>query len=137
MRQARQMSGITLIDLVMTLAIIGILVVIAFPIYEDYIQTASDQLLHDKIAAVRLLQADRRSSLGAFAEGAWDPAGGITTLRDRLGWEPGTAAEFVTCSVECDVAGDNAGECARDSGYTVTIARVDALNEPVIERVEP
>ncbi len=131
----RQTSGITLIDLVMVVAIIGILAVIAFPIYEDYIHTARVTLLRAQMQSIQLLQEDRRNSHNTYAEGVWDPASGITTLGARLGWDPGT--DLVTILVECHDDGDKMGECAPGTGYTITATHRTAPDEPATERIEP
>ena len=143
----KQNSGITLIDLVMMLAIIGILGVIALPIYQDYLHTARIAQMQEQVRRIQLLQEVRRGAQHAYVEGVWDRAGGITSLGERLGWAPGLATEGVTFIVECHAAVHTTahttvhtkkhkqlGECASGAGYTITATHSGAPDEPIIER---
>ncbi len=138
----KQNSGITLIDLVMMLAIIGILGVIALPIYQDYLHTARIAQMQEQVRRIQLLQEVRRGAQHAYVEGVWDRAGGITSLGERLGWAPGLATEGVTFIVECHTTVHTTahtkhkqlGECASGVGYTITATHPGAPDEPIIER---
>ena len=148
-RAPQQASGITLIDLVMVLAIIGILGGIALPIYQDYLHSARSAQMQAQMRRIQLLQEVRRSSHPAYVEGVWDVAGGITSLGERLGWEPGLGAEGVTFLVEChaavqengqedvDTKPKQPGECASGAGYTLRATHPAAPDKPLIERTEP
>lgn len=129
-------QGVTLIELMVTVAIIGIIAAVAMPMYSDYIATARTAVLQDNIQTIRLMQQERRMSFGEFVEGTYAP-GGATTLTTRLDWEPRSDADLITYVVTCTTDGAKAGECARNSGYTVTATHVDAPTEPVTRSFLP
>ena len=133
---ASRKKGFTLVELMITVAIIGIIAAVAFPMYTDYQETARMAVLSDNIQTIRLMQNDRRRERGEFVEGDYVP-GGSTTLTTRLGWTPGTSTDVITYNVVCATDGATAGECARTSGYTVTATHSAAPNDPVVETFNP
>jgi prepilin-type N-terminal cleavage/methylation domain-containing protein len=129
-------QGFTLIELMITVAIIGILAAVALPAYQDYQSNARIGVMQDNIQTIRLMQQDRRQSRGEFAEGTYAP-GGATTLTTNLGWTPRTQSDVITYVVECATDGATAGECARTSGYTVTATHADDPSAPVTKTYNP
>ena len=132
----RTEQGFTLIELMITVAIVGILAAVALPAYQDYQANARIGVMQDNIQTIRLMQQDRRQSRGEFVEGTYAP-GGATTLTTRLGWSPRTEADLITYVVECATDGATAGECARASGYTVTATHSDDPSSPVTKTFNP
>lgn len=128
--------GFTLIELMITVAIVGILAAVALPAYQDYQSNARIGVMQDNIQTIRLMQQDRRQSRGEFVEGTYAP-GGATTLSTRLGWSPRTETDLITYVVECTVDGATAGECARTSGYTVTATHSNDPSSPVTKTFNP
>ena len=129
-------QGFTLIELMIAVGILGIIAAVAMPMYQDYVETARISVLQDNIQTIRLLQSERRSARGEFAEGTYAP-GGVTTLTTNIGWEPGTSTDQVTYVVECAVDGAVSGECARTSGYTVTATHAQSPDNPVVKSFTP
>ena len=131
-------GGFTLIELMITAAVISILAVIALPLYRDYVATARVSVLKDSIQTIRLLQDERRRDLGEYVEGDYFPDyGEPKTLSARLGWEPRATRDVVTYRVVCITDGAIAGECERTSGYTVTATHSAATGDPVIRTYNP
>jgi type IV pilus assembly protein PilA len=132
----KMQNGFSLIELMVAVGVIGIIAALALPAYRDYVAAARVGVLQDNIQTIRLLQQERRSSRGEFAEGSYIP-GGSTTLTTNLGWEPRTSADIISYVVECDVDGATSGECTRASGYTVTATHPDAPSDPVVMSFTP
>ena len=132
----RAQQGVTLIELMITVAIIGIISAVALPIYRDYVSTAQTAVIENNIQTIRLLQEERRLSFGEYAEGVHIP-GGSTTLTANLGWNPDSSVDVITYTVTCATDGTKAGECARNSGYTVVGSHANAPLETVTRSYVP
>lgn len=85
---ARDQRGVTLVELLIVIGLLGIISAFAIPAYNSYIQTSQEGALASTISTMRVFQEDLMVRTGAYAAGTWDTAGGVTTLRDNLGWEP-------------------------------------------------
>ena len=123
--------GFTLIELMITVAVISIIAAIALPFYSDYIESARKSVLTDNIQKIRLMQDERRIDLGEYVEGVYDPRpGGVKTLTTRLGWDPRKNRNAVKYELFCISDGAVAGECARTSGYSVTATYYEVTGDP-------
>ena len=129
-------QGFTLIELMIALAILGVVAAIALPLYQDYAADARTAVIRDNIQSIRLMQSERRQDRGEFAEGSYVP-GGTTTLTTRIGWQPNTSTDLISYVVTCDTDGTTAGECARSSGYSVTATHSDAPDKPITMDFDP
>ncbi len=132
------MQGMSLIEVMIVISIMAVVLFIAVPEYQNYVQSARISVLNDNIQSIRLMQDERRNDLGEYIEGEYVP-GVMTTLSSRLGWAPRTDADSVTYQVTCTTDGSSStvGECARSSGYTITATHSDAPNEPVSRTFNP
>ena len=132
--KALTQKGFSLIELMIALAIVGIMSAIAIPFYSDYQVDARAGVSQSNIQSIHLLQRDRRREFGEYVEGNY-VLGGDVTLSSRLGWDPGTGADQISYVVTCATDGANAGECTRSSAYTVVATHVNApYGEEPVER---
>lgn len=85
---ADRARGITLIELMIAVAILGTLAAIALPAYRDYVETAAEGVLAAEIATMEPFQQDTRLRTGSYGIGTWDFPNGDTSLTDATGWAP-------------------------------------------------
>jgi len=98
----RKIGGFSLIELMVTVGVIGIVAAIAMPMYTNYMQTASEGVMSNNIETIRLFEEDYKLSEGVYLAGTYDPAdpdaaGG---LKAKLGWEPRTDQNTITYVVD-------------------------------------
>lgn len=138
MDRSLEQAGFSLIELMVTVAIVGIIAAIALPIYQDYVENARAGVLRDNVQTIVLLQESRRRDSGEFAEGTYVP-GGAATLSSAagLGWAPRTSSDLISYEVACTTDGGTALECTRASGYTVTATYLSAPADPYVRSFTP
>jgi type IV pilus assembly protein PilE len=81
-------KGYTLVELMIAVAIIGIIAAIAMPIYNNYIGTSREGALLGSIATIRVFQEDFRLRNGTYAGGTYDDGADVNLA--VLDWEPDT-----------------------------------------------
>lgn len=113
-------QGVTLIELMIAVAILGIITAIALPMYNHYIVTARASVMVSNIQSILLFQEERRLDRGDYVEGTYSPAVPTLGLAASLNWTPNTDADLITFVAVCDTDGAISPECARGSGYTIT-----------------
>ena len=102
-------AGFSLVELMVAIAIIGIIGAIAVPLYRGYVESAATGALINNVATMEVFQEDVMLRTGAYAEGTYDARAGETSLTDAIGWRPraDTGAVYIV-------------EAATTSSYQVT-----------------
>lgn len=102
-------AGLSLVELMIAIAILGIIAAISVPLYRGYVESAAKGALINNVAAMEVFQEDVMLRTGAYAEGTYDARAGETSLTDAIGWRPraDTGAVYVV-------------EAATASSYQVT-----------------
>lgn len=104
-------AGFSLVELMVSIAILGIIAAISVPLYSGYVESAAIGALINDVATMEVFQEDVMLRTGAYAEGTYDAGAGETSLADAIGWRPraDTDAVYVV-------------EAATASSYQVTAA---------------
>jgi prepilin-type N-terminal cleavage/methylation domain-containing protein len=139
----RPVQGFSLVELMIAVAVIGLIAAISIPMYQDYQVTARTAVMRENIQSIRLFQDSYNLENRAFVSGNYDP----TDLTDPVNleacieWQPRTEKNTITYVVTCAAQGDDvtctAGnatttpECTRSGGYYVTATDSDYPDESV------
>ena len=108
-------SGYTLVELMITAAVIAMLAAIAIPTYNGYIDTSKHAAALTNAEILQPFVDNYYYENGAYLVGTYDPGGDVTTLPNALGWRPdGDKDQFKYDIAAC--GGGTIDEC-----YTITV----------------
>ena len=99
MRKVKQMQkGLSLVELMVTVGIMGIVAAIALPMYNDYVDSAEISVINDNMTSIILFEEEYRLSTGSYHEGEYDPAdpGADDGLKTKIGWDPRNSTDGIT-----------------------------------------
>ena len=107
-------AGLSLLELMVAVAILGIIAAIALPLYRGYVESAATGALVNDIATMEVFQEDVMLRTGSYAEGTYDARAGVTSLTEATGWRPRSDTRVVYVVEE-----------ATPSSYRVTATDTD------------
>ncbi|MFT7687835.1 MAG: prepilin-type N-terminal cleavage/methylation domain-containing protein [Candidatus Azotimanducaceae bacterium] len=105
-RSSKKQKGITLIELMVAVAIVGILAAIAFPQYTDYVDTSRRAVMIENMQSMRLFEEEARLSGGSYIAGTYKSTLNPATIADAdnlkltIGWEARTSSDEITYVVD-------------------------------------
>ena len=111
----------TLIELLIAIAVVGVLASVAWPTYQSYVSSSRESAMLQVMQSVKIYQEDRRVRLGEYVEGAYDPSNPLVSggLATTLGWNPADPDPDISILAACATDG-SAPECARGSAIEIT-----------------
>ena len=121
MVNGKSTNGMTLVELLIVIAVAGVLSSVAWPIYQGYVSSTRESAMLQVMQSVKIYEEDRRVRLGEYVEGAYDPSnpsvsGGLATT---LGWNPADPDPDISILAACATDGITP-ECARGSAIEIT-----------------
>ena len=125
--ERRPWTGFSLLELLITLAVIAVVAAIAVPVYRDYVGTARDATLVRQVTTIEVFQEDYKLRTGSYGAGRYDAANGVATLTTAIDWKP-SSDDGVVYEVTAN-GGDSWTATATDSAGR-TICRVFPGGKP-------
>ncbi len=112
--------GFTLIELMITVAVISVLAAIALPLYNGYIQTSREGVLVHNITTMEIFQEDFRLRTGNYLTNAAN----LAAITAAINWEPRDGGD-VTYSIAPGAGGSYQVTAVDASGTTVCLELPD------------
>lgn len=115
---AKKVKGFTLIEVLIAIAVVGVITAIAVPIYKDYIDTAQKTVMQTNIRSVVLLMDSYKVQEGSYPRGLTYPDAPNKYLQDtavltKIGWVK-SVSDQATYTVT-----------VLDTGYTIEATHAD------------
>ena len=92
----RLQSGFTLIELMVSVAIVAIIAAVGVPLYSDYIDTSRQGVLVNNLSSIEIFQEDFRLRTGAYMLTAANAA----AIETGIGWTPQDDGSFTYSIVD-------------------------------------
>ncbi|MES9846542.1 MAG: prepilin-type N-terminal cleavage/methylation domain-containing protein [Candidatus Sedimenticola sp. 6PFRAG5] len=115
-RSWNKSSGYTLIELLVTIAIIGVLSGIAIPAYQGYTESARMSAGRMNMEPLKIALDEYWIKNGTYVAGEWSNDGPKTLETGNLEWKPGSDGEGYVYTVTA-AAGD-----ALANSYTIAVS---------------
>lgn len=119
-------KGFSLMELMITVAIVGILSAIAIPAYNDYVRTATTGTARANADTLAGFIDNYFYENGTFLTGTYEPGVDTTTLPTALSWNPSGDNDLYRYTIAAGTCGSIA-QC-----YTLTVAYI---GDPTINAV--
>ncbi|MES9959867.1 MAG: prepilin-type N-terminal cleavage/methylation domain-containing protein [Sedimenticola sp.] len=123
----KRQQGVTLVELMVTVAIVAVIAGIAIPLYNGYIREARLSSARANVEPLRLALEDYWLDNDTYVAGVWSPDGSKTleTANNGLGWKPDGDENKFNYNVAA------AGNGSITNSYTITVTHRDLPNDPV------
>lgn len=92
---SRRTQGFSLLELMITVAVIAIISAVALPLYTGYIQTSQEAVLVNNIRTIEVFQEDQRLRTGAYLTNAAN----LAAIEAAIDWEPEGDQDGTTYSI--------------------------------------
>ena len=125
MSRNKHISGYTLIELMVSVAIIGILAGIAVPVYNSYISLSASSAGTENVATLRLFQENYRLEMDTYLAGTHTAGAASSVLTTNLNWDPDDNDKY-TYTVTPGTTGNIA------TSLTIT-ATCDLCENPIVD----
>jgi len=131
MRTYKYSQGFTLVELMIVVAIIGILSMIAIPTYNNYINTTCLSTAGANLQTLRTFEENYNIEFGNYLAGTHTAGDTTSTLMEELHWNPDDNGEY-TYKVELVAA--VVGPPSKPASYKITVTPMGgcAGNDPII-----
>lgn len=113
--------GFSLLELMITVAVIAIVSAIALPLYTGYIQTSQEAVLVNNIRTIEVFQEDRRLRTGAYLTNAAD----VAAIEAAIDWEPEGDQDGTTYSIAPGAGGSYQVTATAPDGTSVCLVLPD------------
>lgn len=98
-------NGFTLVELLIVLAITGILASVALLFYSNHVDASRSKVAETNLQTLKLAEIAYFYDHNEYKDGTYDPANGVNSLDvDTLGWKPdqdGNKFEYVVTDDPC------------------------------------
>lgn len=105
-RSTARMAGMTLIELIVTVAVLFTLAAFAVPAYRDYLHTGRQARIMETVQTFTLFEQNYFIETGAYADGVYNAGSGTSTFPDAMGFRMGAGQDQVSFRVEAGACGN-------------------------------
>ena len=110
--------GFTLVEIMITVAILAVIAAVAIPYYSDYVSSSKQGAMNNNIESIRVFEKNYQLQHKVYISGTYDPSdpGSASGLKTRIGWAPRTQKDAVTYVVTCEVPNADTTNPEHDHG---------------------